>query len=188
MSENKNAIRSSMQATLKQTSADESLAAGALVAKRLSEFASVQFADTVMVYLPIAGELNFMPLMQSWIEESRIVCTPVVDWESQTMRAGLLTGLGDDELVQDQHGIRNPAKFIPVPHDTIEVVIVPGVAFTKNGIRLGRGGGYYDKFLAAYAPPIILGVCFDEQVVDSLPAQEHDIRMTAVITPTNTHI
>ena len=65
---------------------------------------------------------------------------------------------------------------------------MPGVAFTKNGLRLGRGGGYYDKFLAANSPPIILGVCFDEQVLDNLPSEEHDVRMTAVITPTQTYI
>ncbi len=177
-----------MKAMLKHKSADDCLVDGALVGERLVEFASIHFADTIMAYLPIPGELNFMPLMQSWIDESRIVCTPIVDWETKTMKAGLLSGLGNDDLVQDQYGIRKPTKCIPVPHDTIESIIVPGVAFTKNGIRLGRGGGYYDKFLAAYSPPIILGVCFNEQIVDSLPAEEHDVRMTAVITPTQIHI
>lgn len=177
-----------MQEVLSRKTDDNAIADGALVAERLSEFASVQLADTVMTYLPIAGELNLMPLMQTWLDESRIVCTPIVDWESRTMKAGLISGLGDGELVPDQHGIRNPAKYVPVPHNSIEVVIVPGVAFTKNGLRLGRGGGYYDKFLAANSPPIILGVCFDEQVIDNLPSEDHDIRMTAVITPTQTYI
>ncbi|MBI68705.1 MAG: 5-formyltetrahydrofolate cyclo-ligase [Phycisphaerae bacterium] len=188
MSENKNAIRLSMQAMLKHKTAGDCLTVGSLVTERLTAFASVALADTVMAYLPIAGELNFMPLLQSWIDESRIVCSPIVDWESKTMKAGLLTGLGEGDLIPDQFGIRNPSSFTPVPHDTIEVIIVPGVAFTKSGIRLGRGGGYYDKFLSAYSPPIILGVCFDEQVVESLPTEEHDIRMTAVITPTQTLI
>ena len=188
MSENKNDIRLTMQSVLKQKSDEDCHSEGELVAKRLAEFASIKYADTVMVYLPIIGELNLMPLIQSWIDESRIVASPIVDWETKTMKAGLLSGTSEDDLVQDRYGIRNPAKFVPIPHDSIEVVIVPGVAFTNKGVRLGRGGGYYDKFLEACSPPIILGVCFDEQVVDVLPSEDHDVRMTAVITPTQTYI
>jgi 5-formyltetrahydrofolate cyclo-ligase len=62
----------------------------------------------------------------------------------------------------------------------IDVVIVPGVAFTSDGVRLGRGGGHYDRFLAGVTCPTI-GVCFTEQVCDELPHEPHDVRVAAVI-------
>ncbi len=184
----KHDIRADMQAVLKEKTAQACLNAGEQVAERLNAIASVAYADTVMVNLPIAGEIDLCTLIQHWIDESRVVCVPVVDWDAQTMKAGLLTGLNKAELTLDQHGIHTPARFSPVPHDTIEVVIVPGIAFTTDGVRLGRGGGYYDKFLSTFAPPIILGVCFDEQIVSALPEESHDVRMTAVITPTQTYV
>jgi 5-formyltetrahydrofolate cyclo-ligase len=64
-----------------------------------------------------------------------------------------------------------------------DVVIVPGLAFTAAGDRLGQGGGWYDRFLAgARADCVAIGVCFTEQVVDSLPVEPHDVAMSLVVT------
>ena len=60
------------------------------------------------------------------------------------------------------------------------------IAFAK--CRLGRGGGFYDRFLAHAKPPIVIGVCFDEQIVDAVPCESHDQRMTIVVTPTNVFV
>jgi 5-formyltetrahydrofolate cyclo-ligase len=65
----------------------------------------------------------------------------------------------------------------------IDVILVPGVAFTRAGQRLGRGGGYYDRLLAALpASTVRLGVCFEMQLVAELPSEPHDMRVDAVIT------
>jgi 5-formyltetrahydrofolate cyclo-ligase len=65
----------------------------------------------------------------------------------------------------------------------IDLIITPGLAFTRAGLRLGRGGGYYDRLLATLSPPTVkLGVCFELQIVPQLPAEPHDIRLDAVIT------
>jgi 5-formyltetrahydrofolate cyclo-ligase len=68
------------------------------------------------------------------------------------------------------------------------VVIVPGVAFTRDGDRLGQGGGWYDRFLAGVRPDCtVIGVCFDEQLVDQLPTEPHDVSLACVVTPTTIH-
>ncbi|WP_340587865.1 5-formyltetrahydrofolate cyclo-ligase [Erythrobacter alti] len=67
------------------------------------------------------------------------------------------------------------------------VLFVPVVGFTEDGHRLGQGGGFYDRYLAAHPDTIALGLAWDVQKVDELPTEEHDMRLTAIITPTRVH-
>lgn len=79
------------------------------------------------------------------------------------------------------------AISVVVPEDDlgsiqVDVVVAPGVAFTAAGDRLGQGGGWYDRFLAAIPSSVlIVGVCFEEQVLGSLPVEDHDVRVHRVI-------
>ena len=79
-------------------------------------------------------------------------------------------------------------KMTAVPEDEVdpawpEVVIVPGVAFTSAGHRLGQGGGWYDRFLADVRPDCLtIGVGFAEQIVDTIPTEAHDVTLDRVIT------
>ena len=70
-----------------------------------------------------------------------------------------------------------------VPPAEIDAILVPGLAFTKQGHRLGRGGGFYDRYLAQLpATTLKIGVCFAVQLVEALPSEPHDQRMNAVVT------
>ena len=79
-------------------------------------------------------------------------------------------------------------KTVVVPEErpgahTVDVVIVPGVAFTAEGDRLGQGGGWYDRFLTEIRPDCpAIGVGFAPQIVDSLPVEPHDVRLDLVVT------
>jgi 5-formyltetrahydrofolate cyclo-ligase len=64
------------------------------------------------------------------------------------------------------------------------LVIVPGVAFSRTGQRLGRGGGHYDRLLASLVEPVAVGICSDERLLDDLPVEPHDRRMDVIVTPT----
>ena len=65
-----------------------------------------------------------------------------------------------------------------------EVLFMPLVGFTAKGDRLGQGGGYYDRFLAAHPQTIAIGMAWDVQEVDELPTELHDMRLSAIVTPT----
>ena len=67
--------------------------------------------------------------------------------------------------------------------DAIDVVIIPGVAFTRDGKRLGRGKGYYDRFLPKLSTAYRIGVCYDFQLSDTLPTESYDQKMDLVISP-----
>jgi 5-formyltetrahydrofolate cyclo-ligase len=81
--------------------------------------------------------------------------------------------------------IREPA-FVPariVPPEEIDLILVPGLAFTRDGQRLGRGGGFYDRYLASLSTRVVkLGVCFQCQLVESLPLEAHDQQVHALVT------
>jgi 5-formyltetrahydrofolate cyclo-ligase len=81
------------------------------------------------------------------------------------------------------------ADLLPLAPAQLDVVLVPGVAFDATGGRLGRGGGFYDRFLTQIRDQLgvtIAGVCFDEQIVDSVPMHAHDVRVGMILTPTRT--
>ena len=87
-------------------------------------------------------------------------------------------------LVRHRFGMLEPAADLPVIDPaTLDVVLVPGVAFDRQGGRLGFGGGYYDRLLPT-TPALRIGVTYDECLCDALPCGEHDQRMDWIVTPT----
>ena len=95
----------------------------------------------------------------------------------------------DTALVAGPMGIREPAASGVFSIDSLEpaIWVVPGLAFTAKGARLGYGGGWYDRFLSAAAPgSVALGVAYPFQIVTELPVEPHDIALTAVVAPRQT--
>jgi 5-formyltetrahydrofolate cyclo-ligase len=111
----------------------------------------------------------------------RAICYPRVHGEGLRF----FRVAGADSLTAGRFGLREPvppSPAIPVDAADMDLVLVPGLAFTHDGVRLGRGGGYYDRFLADGALRARkLGVCFARQLVQSLPAEKHDQRVDRVI-------
>ena len=175
--------RSKMRQSLASMSTQERQDASETVCKHLASIASITTADTLLAYLPLPDEVDLSSLLEQWIGESRTICVPIVSWEDKTMRAGLLTTMDGEYLITGRHGLREPSDPHPVAPDTIDVMLVPGLGFDTGGGRLGRGGGYYDRFLATNRSPVVIGVGFDCQILGSVHREEHDQLMTAVVTP-----
>ncbi len=184
---NKANFRKSITTAVANMTAKQQQNASDEICKHLSGFASVATADAILVYLPIKDEVDLRPLISLWIDESRTVCVPLIDWEAKTMRGGLLTSLEPRALVESKHSIQEPKEKHPLPTDCIDVIIVPGIGFDRAGGRLGRGGGFYDKFLGQSRPPVVIGVCFDEQLISCVPREQHDQEMNVVVTPSNVY-
>ncbi|MFT3852809.1 MAG: 5-formyltetrahydrofolate cyclo-ligase [Ilumatobacteraceae bacterium] len=130
-------------------------------------------AATVMAFCGIAGEPDTDPLFARLAADGKALVLP------RAAGAGLEAALPGDALVRGPHGVREPTGAT-VDADAVDLVLVPGVAFTTDGCRLGRGGGHYDRFLAGCTAPKI-GVCFAEQLVDALPVEPHDVRVHRVV-------
>jgi 5-formyltetrahydrofolate cyclo-ligase len=89
-------------------------------------------------------------------------------------------------LVRHRFGMLEPDADLPiVAAATLDVVLVPGVAFDRQGGRMGFGGGFYDGFLPT-TDALRVGITFDDCLVDAIPCDEHDQRMDWIVTPTQT--
>ena len=88
---------------------------------------------------------------------------------------------GPSDLAIGAYNIMEPTGEVYDDYKEIDLAVIPGVAFDAEGNRMGRGKGYYDRFLPLVPQAYKLGVCFPFQKVDSIPTDEHDIRMDEVI-------
>ena len=89
---------------------------------------------------------------------------------------------GRHDLQPGAYGIMEPVGRPFTEYKQIDVAIIPGMAFDREGHRLGRGKGYYDRFLSRVPNIYKIGLCFSWQLVDSVPTDEHDIRMDETVT------
>jgi 5-formyltetrahydrofolate cyclo-ligase len=141
-----------------------------------------QKAEVIMVFLSLPTELDTSPLvLRAWQDRKRVLA-PKVSWNQRRMMPIEIRSLTDDLLVSTM-GIREPAAGIPFPVSLIDLVIVPGLAFDEFGNRLGRGRGFYDRFLAH---PEFKGVAcamvFEEQVTSTIPVGPLDRRVDMLVT------
>lgn len=184
-SEQKEAIRNEMRERLRELDQAETVARSTEVCRRVAAWEGFGRAGVVMLYLPIGGEVDVAGLALRAFQDGKSVCVPRMDWKFRRMTAVEIRGF-DDEFEQRQHGVREPVSGRAIPIEEIDLVIVPGLAFDPSCRRLGRGGGFYDRFLAHPAlgahGASLCGVCFDFQVIDEAPAEEHDVPLTAVAT------
>ena len=140
-------------------------------------------ARRVVFYAAAGGEVETLPLIERWIEEGRKVILPRVEGDVMT----LVEMDGLDDLGPGYRGLLEPRPGAgqKVPWKEVEVALVPGLAFDIEGNRLGRGGGHYDRALPRLGPKALkIGLAFDFQVVERLPAEARDIPVHLVVTET----
>ena len=142
--------------------------------ERLPEFRA---ARTVAVFAALPDEPATDEVLARWASTRRVVLPRV---EGDAMR---FYACRPDALVFGAFGILEPQGERPCPAGEIDLVVCPGVAFTADGRRLGRGRGYYDRYLGDPAfRGFRVGVCYAHQLVDDLPVEPQDVRMDRVIT------
>ena len=139
-------------------------------------------AEIIMVFLSLPTEVQTTPLvLQAWRDRKRVLA-PKVSWEQRRMLPIEINSLSDD-LSESPMGIREPARGVPFPVANIDLVIVPGLAFDRAGNRLGRGRGFYDRFLAHRDwRGLSCGLALEEQVFEQVPVGEHDARVDMLVT------
>jgi 5-formyltetrahydrofolate cyclo-ligase len=143
--------------------------------------------ETVCAYVPIGSEPGSDDLIDSLLRRGVRVLLPVARDDGAGLPMPLQWGeYRQGGLVQARFGLREPAAPW-LPADTIAaatVVLVPALAVDRAGVRLGRGAGFYDRSLPLAAPTArLVAVVRDDELVDRLPAEPHDVRMTHALTP-----
>ncbi|NEK57734.1 5-formyltetrahydrofolate cyclo-ligase [Geodermatophilus sabuli] len=176
----KTAVRRSVLARrAARTDAERAAAADAITDALLPELARF---GTVAAFCPEPSEPGAGRLPSAYAALDARVLLPVVPSTGREMEWAVRT----DRLVAGRYGLLEPigVRLPPTELGSADAIVLPAVAISRAGVRLGRGGGYYDTSLVHARPDAVLvALAFDDELVDELPAEPHDRLVTAVVTP-----
>ena len=131
-----------------------------------------------MAYWSLPDEVDIRPLIDALVGQGDIVLLPkVLDDDNMELRRYT----SSDDLREGAFHIMEPAGTPFTDYSQIDVALVPGIAFDAAGHRLGRGRGYYDRFLSTHLSLLLIGVCFPFQRVAEVPTDPHDVCVDEVI-------
>ncbi len=156
---------------------EQILLASARLGELFCNCEAYQKAKTIYGYLPYNQEVRTVPMLEQALRDGKKVAVPKV--YDDTMKFIYLEDLSQVET--GYAGIPEPIADEPVADDPTALVLMPGLAFTKNGDRMGYGGGFYDKFLATEPNHPTVALCYSFQMVENLPTAEYDIPVDAVL-------
>ncbi len=175
----KNSIRKSLLLKRRQIPEEKRIQASEKICEYLIHNPMIQKTAILYLYIAKEPELSLMPLLHWSLEQGKCIGVPKVHGE--TMDFYQLTTL--EQLSQGAFGILEPNDDCPLLQAKESICLVPGVGFDKSGNRMGYGKGYYDKYFSQYPDLIRLGVSYEEQVVEQIPADAYDKKMHMVMTP-----
>ncbi len=134
--------------------------------------------ENICTYISAFNEPDTKEIINLLLKKDKKICVPVTDTISKTISLSLINDLN---FKKGAYNINEPEKIIHKGYDFPEVIIIPGIAFDRSKNRIGFGMGYYDKFLIN-SKGIKIGLCYDFQLLDNIPSDEHDIKMDVIIT------
>jgi len=135
-------------------------------------------ARTVCSYIALDDEVSTDIINENALTTGKTVAVPVVDRKNHVMKAGLLEG----SMRKGAYGIPEPKNSKVVKPEEFEFVVVPGRAFDRKGNRVGRGAGYYDRFLEKCNKAVFCAICFHCQLVNFIEISGHDIPVDIIVT------
>lgn len=147
----------------------------------LEQTAAFLMADNILIYHSLPDELQTLDFIRKWHTRKRFFLPRVAGVNLE------LLPYSPDGLQSGAYGIEEPTGGAPADPQTMELIIVPGVAYDRRGNRLGRGKGFYDRLLAETRATTI-GVAYDFQLLDELPTEPHDTPVHIVITESHRFI
>jgi len=174
----KKALRQEIRLRKRQFNGEQLRQLSLAVVQRLLAHPRVVQANTVMFYHSLPDEVYTHEAVNQLVKMGKRVLLPVVINEQDLE---IRQYQGPQDLKLGAMNILEPAGQPFTAYQEIETVLVPGMSFDPQGNRLGRGKGYYDRFLAQVPQAYKIGVCFDFQKVGEVPTDENDIKMDEVV-------
>jgi len=179
-------MRAALRAQRRSVSADERARVAQLVALNADRYLHLQAGWRIAVYVSLPSELDTAPLIELARRRGCRIYVPRIDRHSlgRKMRFVELTG----RQRRNRLGIHEPESFRMIGARWLDVVFLPLVGFDACGVRLGMGGGYYDRAFAfrrwrsVWHAPRLIGLAYSFQQVEGLTAAAHDVRLDAVVT------
>ena len=171
----KKELRAQIKALKKQHTKEQLLEQSEKILTKLEQHPDFINAEKIMLYSALPDEVQTQAFLEKWHLKKKIILPTVVgdDIIPVEYAKGTDFAVGDFNILEPQN---EPY------HGDFDLIIVPGVAFDRKGNRIGRGKGYYDRFLCQHLEVKRIGICFDFQLVNEVPTEPLDIKMDEVIT------
>ena len=141
-------------------------------------------SKVLMMYMPLGNEVHTQEIIDKAFEDGKVVVVPVTDVDNTDIIPCSISR--NTAFVSGAYSINEPDDKCRIDENEIDVVLVPGIAFDRNGSRIGFGKGYYDKFLNK-TNAVKVGYCYDFQLMENIPTDEHDVVMDYVVTNMEIH-
>ena len=172
----KSVVRSEVRARLSVLGADEKRLRSQYICDEVKKHLAVSGARVVALFSPLGYEPDIWPLVESLVGTVSVVLPRV---EGDIMNFYFYDR---NSMAVGSFGINEPQSGVKVEACEIDAVVVPGLAFTVDGARMGRGKGFYDKYLSqSDFSALKIGVCYHEQIIPHIPTEPHDVPMDVVI-------
>lgn len=165
----KKAVRQHIRAAIAALGNEHKSRASADISAQVAATAELREAHTIALFASLADEPQTTALIEQAQRDGKRVVVPRIEGDNMEFY-DIAEG-----LCEGAYGIMEPTAAMPVDASEIDVMVVPGVAFTRQGARLGRGKGFYDRYLSRQGfRAFTIGICYRCQVVDTLPIEPHD--------------
>lgn len=193
MKMSKHDLRLELRHRLSRLTPAECAERSAVIARHILGSAIYERAELVVSYLALPSEPDLSAVHHAALASGKGLAYPRMEWATHGMTAMRVSSASPRTEVR-RHGVPEPVAGTPVVPGSNDLILVPGLGFTSAGGRLGKGAGFYDRFIAALrqkpgtAPrrsqsvPQCVGVGFAEQILAALPSDPHDEKMDAVVT------
>jgi 5-formyltetrahydrofolate cyclo-ligase len=178
----KSILREQIRARLKTIPSEERASASTQLCARLQAQSVWRASKSVLLFSPLADEPDITPLISAALAVGKTVCFLRHLPGQNDYEARVVMDVSRD-LERGAFGVREPVSRCPGwPLNRLDLTLVPGVGFTLDGWRLGRGKGFYDRLLARVSG-VKCGVAFDWQIVPEMSVEPHDVRLDCILTP-----
>lgn len=175
----KRSIRADLLAQRKHLAAETCLSYSLQIQQHLLQTAEFQRAAAIALYSPVLNEVFTEQLFRAACDAGKLIAYPrVCGADLEFVRVA-----GPGDLAPGSFGVLEPTGSQLISPDALDLVVVPGVGFDRQGGRLGYGKGFYDRGLHhTQRPGCLVGLCFELQLLERLPAENHDVHMDIIIT------
>lgn len=170
-------IRKQILAERSAMDSESVMLASQVICRKIMGLPAYEGAENICIYMPIRNEVDVRLLVPEAEVENKKVWIPKVCGDEMEFRAYE----GEDSLEIGAYNIPEPISEEVLKANDKTLIIMPGAVFTPDRNRIGYGGGYYDKFLAHNTGCVTVAVCYDFQVVDEIPTEEHDIKPDFIV-------
>ena len=162
----------------KQYSPKEIAFLSEIIFSRITQLPEFLMSKQILAYHSLSGEVQTIEFIEKY-KETKEIFLPVVEGDVLSVKKYT----GKENGVKGPFGIFEPVGPVISDIQTIDLIITPGIAFDRAGNRLGRGKGYYDKLLPNFPKKTLkIGVCFDFQLMEKIPANNQDIPVNIILT------